>query len=133
MSHGCPPKCVIIKSLVFLDILSLKSSIFILPTSSHPQNFRLLVNFKTGVHVAWKVKLGAITSSPFLIPNAEKAECKADVPELVAKAYFVPINLAKAFSNFSTINGNPLLFNLSYFKQSVTALTLFLSYLGGHK
>jgi hypothetical protein len=48
------------------------------------------------------VKLGIITSSPFLTPYAARATCNAEVPELTAIACFAPTLLANACSNSST-------------------------------
>ena len=44
-----------------------------------------------------------MTSSPSPIPCANKAMWRAAVPELTATAYLVPMNLAKASSNSSTL------------------------------
>ena len=42
---------------------------------------------------------GTITSSPGLTPIAFKAQCKAAVPELTTKAYFLLTKLAMDFSS----------------------------------
>ena len=51
----------------------------------------------TASAVATKVKLGSITSSPFLIPIAINAACNAAVPVLTAMACFTPANSANFF------------------------------------
>ena len=45
------------------------------------------------------VKVGTITSSPFLIPNIFKETCNALVPFIHAIAYLTLVNFAILFSN----------------------------------
>ena len=59
--------------------------------------------------VETNVKLGRITSSPFLSSAATIAECKAAVPVFTAIACLASTNFAKVFSNFVTMGPAPSL------------------------
>ena len=53
--------------------------------------------------VAIKVKALVITSSPFVIPSASRARCKASVPDAQPIACLTPRYSAASFSNACTL------------------------------
>ena len=57
-------------------------------------------NYNGAKDVAIKVRGGTITSSSFLMSKANKAICKAEVPELTAIAYLDLNFFENLFSNF---------------------------------
>ena len=103
ISQAFPAKWTGIIALVFLVKLFLIESTDKLRFSSTSANTGVAPLSRTEVAVATKVISGTITSSPFLIPNAFRDRCKAEVAFETPIANFELVNFEKFFSKLSKL------------------------------